>query len=270
MADDISAEEEARAAGGEAPAFDLVRVGPEEVAHGAFVWDFLLAVDEADLVDSVNEGGKAAMDAKDGTGGGRRVGGELGGGHLAVEGGGRLVGGCRLEGGRGFWDGRGGRVAVWCGRETARVGVGEGEVVQFAAEGFVHYFAASIEDFTFDVFVVGRESGLGGIVEGGRHSGCKVCGCAEDERAQGEVVEDFAAVTPDVRAAVFADAFVIEAVHGRDLPRLMVSSYKCDSVWVANFEAEEEEEGFERVKAPVNEVAHEQVVCVRYITTNPE
>lgn len=54
MTDDVGAEEEARAAGGETPAFDLVRVGPEEVAHGAFVGDFLLAVDEADLVDGVD------------------------------------------------------------------------------------------------------------------------------------------------------------------------------------------------------------------------
>ena len=210
------------------------------------------------------------MDAKDGAGRRGRIGGELRGGHLAVEGRGRLVGGCRLEGRGWFWDGRGGRAAVWCGGETAGVGVGEGEVVEFAAEGFVHYFAVGVEDFAFDVFVVGRESGLGGIVEGGRHGGCKIGGCAEDERAQGEVVEDFAAVTPDVRAAVFADAFVVESVDGCNLPRLMVSSYECDSVWVTDFEAEEEEEGFKRVKAPVDEVSHEQVVCVRYVTTNPE
>ena len=167
----------------------------------------------------------------------------------------------RDEGGSGMV----GEDASWSG-----VGVGEGEIVEFAAEGFVHYFAVGVEDFAFDVFVVGRDSGLGGIVKGGRHSGCEVGGCAEDERAQGEVVEDFAAVTPNIRAAVFADAFVIESVDGRNLPRLMVSSYECDSVWVTDFEAEEKEEGFKRVKASVDEVAHEQVVCVWYITTNPE
>lgn len=42
--DDIGAEEEAGAPGGEAPAVDFVGVGPEEVAHGSFVGDFLFAI----------------------------------------------------------------------------------------------------------------------------------------------------------------------------------------------------------------------------------
>ena len=42
--DDVGAEEEACPAGREAPAFDVVGVGPEEVAHGAFVGDLLFAV----------------------------------------------------------------------------------------------------------------------------------------------------------------------------------------------------------------------------------
>ena len=70
VADYVAAEEEAGAAGGEAPAFDLVGVAPEEVAHGAFVGDFLLAVDEADFVDGFDEWGETAVDAEDGAGGG--------------------------------------------------------------------------------------------------------------------------------------------------------------------------------------------------------
>ena len=42
--DDVRSEKEAGAAGAQAPAVDFVRVGPEEVAHGAFVGDFLFAV----------------------------------------------------------------------------------------------------------------------------------------------------------------------------------------------------------------------------------
>ncbi len=49
---DVPAEEEAGAARGEAPALDVVWVGPEEVAHGPVVRDFLFAVDCADLVRS--------------------------------------------------------------------------------------------------------------------------------------------------------------------------------------------------------------------------
>ena len=52
--DDVGAEEETGAAGGEAPAVDVVWIGPEEIAHGAFVGYFLLAVDESDFVDAVD------------------------------------------------------------------------------------------------------------------------------------------------------------------------------------------------------------------------
>lgn len=66
----------------------------------------------------------------------------------------------------------------------------------------------------------------------------------------------------------------------------MVASNKRYPVWIPDFEAEEKEEGFERVEAAVNEVAwswsalrplrgavihtHEQVVCVGYISANTE
>ena len=48
----------------------------------------------------------------------------------------------------------------------------------------------------------------------------------------------------------------------------MVAPDECDAVWVADFEAEEEEEGFERVEAAVDKVAHEEVVCVWYISAD--
>ena len=57
VSDDVGSKEKSGSAGGETPAFDLVGVGPEEVAHGAFVGDFLFAVDEADFVDGFDEGG---------------------------------------------------------------------------------------------------------------------------------------------------------------------------------------------------------------------
>lgn len=42
-----------------------VGVGPDEVGHGAFVRDFAEAVDDADLVEGVDGGGQAAVDAED-------------------------------------------------------------------------------------------------------------------------------------------------------------------------------------------------------------
>ena len=61
---DIPAEEKACTARGETPAFDVVWVGPEEVAHAAFVGYFLLTVDKADLIHAVDERREPAMNAK--------------------------------------------------------------------------------------------------------------------------------------------------------------------------------------------------------------
>lgn len=60
---------------------------------------------------------------------------------------------------------------------------------------------------------------------------------------------------PYVCATVFPHAFVVESVYGCDLSRFVVAADQRYSVWVANFEAEEEEEGFEGVETAVNEVA---------------
>jgi hypothetical protein len=86
--------------------------------------------------------------------------------------------------------------------------------------------------------------------------------CAGDQGAQGEVVEDLAAVAPDVCAAVLAQALIVEAINGGDLPRLVVAADQCYAVWVANFKAEEEQEGFERVEAAVDEVAYTISACI--------
>jgi len=70
VADNVGAEEESCTARREAPAFDLVWVGPEEIAHGAFVGDFLFAVYQTDLVDRFNQWGEPAVDTEHGAGGG--------------------------------------------------------------------------------------------------------------------------------------------------------------------------------------------------------
>lgn len=66
----VRAEKETCASRGKAPAVDVIGIGPEEVAHGAFVGDFLFAVQEADFVYGIDEGGEAAVDAEDGATGG--------------------------------------------------------------------------------------------------------------------------------------------------------------------------------------------------------
>ena len=76
-----------------------------------------------------------------------------------------------------------------------------------------------------------------------------------NQGGEGEVVEEIGEELPDVRAAVLAEALVVKAVDGGDLPGLVVAADKCHSIRVSNFEAEEEEEGFEGVEAAVDKVA---------------
>ena len=53
MFGDVLAEGVAGTAGRDAPTAAVVRIGPEEVAHGAFVGDFDYAVDSFDLVERI-------------------------------------------------------------------------------------------------------------------------------------------------------------------------------------------------------------------------
>lgn len=48
----------------------------------------------------------------------------------------------------------------------------------------------------------------------------------------------------------------------------MVPSNQCDAVWIPDFQTEKEEERFEGVEAPVDEVAHEEVIGIWYVATD--
>lgn len=75
------------------------------------------------------------------------------------------------------------------------------------------------------------------------------------DRRQSEVVEHLAAIPPDVRGAVLSLALVVESVHLRDLPRLVVPANEGDAVWISNFVGEKEKECFDGVVTAVDEVA---------------
>ncbi len=47
------------------PLFNILGIGPHEVAKGTLVRDFLVAVEQADLIDRGEARGKAAVDAED-------------------------------------------------------------------------------------------------------------------------------------------------------------------------------------------------------------
>lgn len=61
---------------------------------------------------------------------------------------------------------------------------------------------------------------------------------AFDNCADSKVIEDFSAVLPRVGIAVLSNGLIVESVHGRDLPSLVVSSEQSDVGWVLHLEAE--------------------------------
>jgi hypothetical protein len=69
-------------------------------------------------------------------------------------------------------------------------------------------------------------------------------------------------VVPDVGVAVFAAAFGVEAVGLRDAAGLVVAADEVNSVRVAQFEADEEGDGFDAEEAAVDVVAWRDGVLV--------
>ena len=61
-----------------------------------------------------------------------------------------------------------------------------------------------------------------------------------DERRHGEVVKEVREELPDVGVPVLALALVIEAVHLRDLPRLVVAPQDGDAVLVPHFQGHQQ------------------------------
>ena len=91
-----------------------------------------------------------------------------------------------------------------------------------------------------------------------------------DDGREAEIVEDLGAVPPDGDGAELAEALVVEAVDLRDLARLVVAADERDAVGVADLERQQEQEGLHAVEAPVDEVAHEEVVGVRHVAAHFE
>lgn len=54
-----------------------------------------------------------------------------------------------------------------------------------------------------------------------------------NEGGEGKKIEEVSEESPDVRVSVFAETFVVETVHLRYLPRLMVSAKDGYSVTIA-------------------------------------
>ena len=91
-----------------------------------------------------------------------------------------------------------------------------------------------------------------------------------DRGGQREVVEAVGAGAPHVGVAVLAHALVVEAVDLRDLPRLVVPPDQGHPVRVAHLEREEQQKSLDRVEAPVDKVAQEEVGGPRGVPSRGE
>lgn len=76
-----------------------------------------------------------------------------------------------------------------------------------------------------------------------------------NEGGQGEVIEEVGKVFPDVRVAVFSQAFVVETVNLGDLTGFVVAAEDGDALRVADFESDEEGDCFDGKVTSIDVVA---------------
>ena len=76
-----------------------------------------------------------------------------------------------------------------------------------------------------------------------------------DHSCQRKVVEYLTTISPDIGRAVLSVTFVIETIDLSDLTRLVISPYESDSIWISDFESEQEEKRLDTVETTVDEVA---------------
>lgn len=91
-----------------------------------------------------------------------------------------------------------------------------------------------------------------------------------DNGGEGQVVKDVGAVSPHIDRAILSEALVIESIHLSDLSTLVISSDKSNSLWVSDLEGQEEEECLNGVVASIDEISHEEVICVWALATHFE
>ena len=73
-------------------------------------------------------------------------------------------------------------------------------------------------------------------------------------RSQTQIIKHVTAVPPHVHAPVLPLALVVESVDLGDLARLVVPSNERESIWIADFESQEEKEGLDGVETSIDEV----------------
>jgi len=81
-----------------------------------------------------------------------------------------------------------------------------------------------------------------------------------DQGTQGEIVEHFGEVAPDVRITVLPDGLVVETVHLGGGSALVVTSGEGDPIGVPNLQSEEEGYTFDTEESSIDVVSEEEVI----------
>lgn len=92
--------------------------------------------------------------------------------------------------------------------------------------------------------------------ERGRKTTMKTENLILHNRCEWEQVEKFSEELPHIGISILSLTLIIEAIHLRDLPTLMISSENSDSVSVSNLKCDEESHRLYRVVSSVNVVSH--------------
>lgn len=73
---------------------------------------------------------------------------------------------------------------------------------------------------------------------------------------------------PYIGVAVFPQTFIVETINLSDLSALVVSTENGNARFVANFQGYKQRDGFERIVAAVDVIAHKQIVSLRTVPSD--
>lgn len=91
-----------------------------------------------------------------------------------------------------------------------------------------------------------------------------------NEGGEGQIVEQIGKVFPHIRIAIFAQTFVVEAVHLSNLSRLVIATQDGDSFTITDLESDQQRHRLHRIVTAIDIVAHEQVICVGWASAYPK
>jgi len=86
--------------------------------------------------------------------------------------------------------------------------------------------------------------------------------------SKSQTIEDFGTASPNVQASVLSDTFIIKSVNLSDDSALMVSSEKSNSVFISDFQSDEQQKSLDTIFSTIDIISHENVIWVRREPTN--